>query len=287
MKTSGKSILVVLAFCIASYNLKAIDYISLEDASKKGLVRLEIKSKGGHLGDVILMKIKNTCDKILHLKLEAGRRLDSKNNNEQDILVTKPFEMVVSPNQISEEEVFGMCCQAHNSGPSQGSVYYIGTMANDTNLIRIAEYIDKNKYYTNYAAQEAVWAISDNSSIGSISGGTKAENSSLQQFVSKLTLRKIPPYSVSYIRERPEDMQGRVNKVEGVFDYSVKENGHVTIAIYNFSGELVQLLFADISHKKGDYKLYYTFRVGDLPQGQYYARMYLNGNSEKEMPIEF
>ena len=58
MKTSGKYFLVVLAFCITANKTKAIDNITLEDALRKRLIQLEIKSKGGHLGDVIEMKIK-------------------------------------------------------------------------------------------------------------------------------------------------------------------------------------------------------------------------------------
>jgi len=287
MKTSGKYFLVVLAFCITANKTKAIDNITLEDALRKRLIQLEIKSKGGHLGDVIEMKIKNVCTKALHLILETGRRLDSKNNNEQDILVTKPMEMEVVPNQVCNANVFGMCCQAHNMGPSSSSIYYIGTMPDDTNLIRIAEFINKYKYYTSAAAQEAVWTISDNSSIGSIATGTKSEINNLQHFVSKLTRRKIPPYQVSYVRENDREIQGTANKIEGVFEYSLNETGHVTIAIYDDSGELIQPLFYNISHVKGEYRIYITFRTGNLPQGEYYARMTINGKQGKELKIEF
>ncbi|MCE9538465.1 MAG: hypothetical protein K8R85_04500, partial [Bacteroidetes bacterium] len=76
-------------------------------------------------------------------------------------------------------------------------------------------------------------------------------------------------------------------KIDGIFDYSVPVNGKVTIGIYDANGHLVQLLFKDISHKKGECKLYYTFRTRDLNPGTYYARMNMDGNLQKEMKIEF
>jgi hypothetical protein len=61
-------------------------------------------------------------------------------------------------------------------------------------------------------------------------------------------------------------MQGTVNKTEGIFECSLYETGHVTIAIYNDSGQMAKLVFNDISHARGAYRIYFTFRTGNLPQ---------------------
>lgn len=286
MKSFNSINLIVLALSITEVPVFASAVFSIEEAAKKGLIKLSFKAKGGYTGDVIEMKIKNLTSKKIDLKIEAGRILDSKKNDEQDLLVTKSEQFFVDANQLRSINVFGMCCQAHNGAPQNNSDYEVGKLA-DTNLIKLACYIDKNKQYTNHTAQQAVWTISDNNSLASISGGDKEVVTALRNFVSKLTGRVIPPYDITYNRESDNHVIGRATKIEGIFDYSVPVNGKVTIGIYDANGRLVQLLFKDISHKKGECKLYYTFRTRDLNPGTYYARMNMDGNLQKEMKIEF
>ena len=286
MRTMKNIILVVFALSITLQRVVAMNCLSLEEASKKGWIKLSIKSKGGFIGQTIEMKIKNSCNQLLEFKLEAGRRLDSKNENLQDMLVTKPEEFALYPNQLKTICVYGMCCQAHKGCPLKDGDYTIGKMA-DSNLIKLAEFINKNKYYILFAAQQAVWTVSDKNSIGGISGGDKTEVDGLQKYVSQLTGRPIPKYIVDYAIESDREVMGRAKKIKGIFDYSLPANAHVTVAIYNSNGVLVQLLFKDMAHGKGDYKLYYTFRTARLEQGTYYARLNLDGRTEKEMKIEF
>jgi hypothetical protein len=259
--------------------------ISIEDAAKKGLIKLLIKSKGGYTGDVINMKIKNNTAAPIALKIEAGRKLDSKNDKEQDILITQAQELIVYGYQEKNVGVSGMCCQAHNSCPREKSEYSVGTMA-DSALIKLARYIDKNKYYQNQTAQQAVWAVSDNESIGGIYGGDKKIVEEIRTYVSLITGRPIPPYNITY-QQTGNSTIGHPFKIEGEMEYNLNTTGHVTIAIYNASGEMVQLLFKDIAHDKGPHKLYYTFRTKDLPSGTYYARATNEGRTENEVKIEF
>jgi hypothetical protein len=179
-----------------------------------------------------------------------------------------------------------MCCQAHNSSPQLNSEYGVGKMA-DSALIKLACFIDKNKKYTSYAAQEAVWTISDNYSLASIYGSDKEEENLFKKFVSILTGRPIPAYNITYLRENNTSVSGRASTIEGVFKYTVPHDGKVTIAIYDSNGKLVQLFANNYFHEKGDCKLFYTFKTRELNPGTYYAKMMMDGQVKNEMPIEF
>ena len=284
---SFKSInLIVLALSVTEVPAFASNCFSIEEASKKGLIKLSIKGKGGHTGDVIEMKIKNLTNRILDLKLEDGRILDSKKNNEQDLLVTRSEEFFVNANQQKTLNVFGMCCQAHNASPQYNSDYTFGKMA-DSNLIKLAYFIDTSKQYSSSTAQQAIWTISDNNSLASIWGGEKNSVIKFRNFVAKLTGREIPSYDITYLQENGNNVNGRATKIEGIFNYTVPVSGKVTIGIYDNSGHLVQLLFKDLGHDKGECKVYYTFRTGNLTPGTYYTRMHMDGTLQKEMKIEF
>ena len=232
------------------------------------------------------MKVQNLTNRKLDLKVEAGRRLDSKQQSEQDILVTEQQEFFVNANQTKSINVNGMCCQAHNAAPTAKHEYFVGRLA-DSSLIKLAMYIDKNKYYSNYSAQQSVWVVSDDNSIGSIDDGDKEIKNDLRNYVSKLTGKAIPLYDIRYQSGNDGSAMGRAVRIEGVFDYTLPATCHSTLAIYNERGEIVQVIFENLQSDKGEYKHYYTFRTKDLPQGTYYARVNADGLMQKEMKIEF
>ncbi len=286
MKSFKSISFIVLTLSVAEVPVFSSNSISIEEASKKGLIKFSIKGKGGFTGDVIEMKIKNLTNHKLDLKIEDGRILDSKKNNEQDLLVTRSEEFFVNANQLKTLNVFGMCCQAHNASPEYNSDFTFGKLA-DSNLIKLAYFIDTSKQYSNSTAQQAVWTLSDNNSLASICGGEKDIVIKFRNFVSKLTGREIPSYDITYLQEGRNNVNGRATKIDGVFDYTVPVSGKVTIGIYDKDGHLVQLLFKDFGHDKGKCKLYYTFRTKDLIPGIYYARMHMEGVLQNEMKIEF
>jgi hypothetical protein len=286
MKSFRSINLIVLVLSITEVPVFTSKACSVEDAAKKGLIKLSIKGKGGYIGDVIEMRIQNLTNKKLDLSLEAGQILDSKKNCEQDILVTQTQNFSVIANQQKILNVWGMGCQAHNAAPQNNSDFAIGKLA-DSPLIKLANYIDENKKYTSYTAQQAIWTISDNNSLASISGGDKNEVNNFQNFVSKITGRTIPSYTITYTQENDNNVIGKVTKVEGTFDYTVLLSGKVTIGIYDSNGHLVQSLIQDVPHTKGKCKLHYIFKTQDLAPGAYYAKMNMNGKVEQEMEIEF
>jgi hypothetical protein len=277
---------LMLASTITSESLFAFNELNIEDAAKKGLVKLTIKGKGGYTGDVIEMKVLNNTNQSLSLSINSGLRLDSKEESQQDILVTKDQNIFLAAKQQHSFNIFGMCCQAHNSAPEKNSIYAFGKAA-DSNLVKLASFINKNNYCSSYTAQQAVWVISDDNSIASIVDGTQEDVNRLRKYVSELTGKPIPIYNVFYRQQNSADLRGEVNRIEGVFSYSLNINNKVTIGIYDTSGKLIQLLFQQRPHESGDYKLYYTFQTSNLPEGTYYARMSMDGAVMKEEKIEF
>lgn len=276
----------ILATTITAESVFAFNELNIEDAVKKGWVKLIIKGKGGHTGDVIEMKILNNTNQPLSLNVNSGLRLDSKDESQQDILVTKDQDVYLSAKQQRSFNIFGMCCQAHNSSPVKNSVYTIAGSV-DSNLVKLARYINQNDYCSSLTGQEAVWVISDNNSIASIVDGKKEDVNKLREYVSKITGRPIPLYNVYYKQQNSADIRGEVNKIEGTFSYSLNINNHVTIGIYDNAGKLIQVIFQQRPHESGDYKLYYTFKTKDLPAGTYYAKMSMDGTVMKEEKIEF
>lgn len=274
------------AFARASAGAHAENSISIEEAVRKNLVNAKISGKGGHTGEVIRIKLKNNKSHPATYSMEAGRRLDSETNSEQDILVTKPVTMALLPNETKTFNVFGMCCQAHNASPDSGSVFSIGKMA-DTSLVKLATFIDQNKWYKNSIAQYAVWIVSDNNDMESI-GGDDPVSKKLQLFVSKLTGKTIPKYKTEYEqRNNGTAFYSHPAKISGTFEYEIYTNGLVTFGIYDAQGHVVEMFFTEIPRDKGFYVFNYEFKTSDLPKGDYFARLRLDGQVKKEQKFSF
>jgi hypothetical protein len=260
--------------------------MSIEEAVKKGLIKVIIKSKGGYTGNIITMKVANVSNGTLSLKVETGRRLDSKDDTQQDILITKHEDIMLASGKQQSYNIFGMCCQAHNSSPREKADYSIGKMA-DSNLVKIAEFIEKNKYFENFTAQQAVWTISDNNSIANIEDGDKEVVTDLRKYVSLITGRPIPTYDLIYKQQNDDHVLGRAVRIEAICDFSLNLENKVTMGIYNSEGRLVQLIFEKQAHSKGNYKIFYTFKTLNLPAGKYYTRVMTEGAVLKEDLVEF
>lgn len=281
-----KKIFFTLIFLTTSLiSFSADESIFIETAMKKGLLSVKIFGKGGYLGDVIGMKIKNLQNHPVAFSVEAGRRLDSKDSVQQDILITKSVTMSLLANETQTVTISGMCCQAHNHSPMKDEVYRIGKMA-DSNLIKIARFIDENKWYDNYIAQNAVWIISDNERMENI-GGEDEVSKKLQQFVSKLTGKPIPKYRINYESDTASAFSGRAEKISGTFEYDLFNYGTVTFGIYDKDGHAVQMFFNEVPKNVGHHVFNYEFKTSYLPKGNYYARLRLDGQVIKEEKFTF
>ena len=261
--------------------------MSVEDAIKNKLVTVSIKGVGGYTGDVIAIKMKNLFDHVVTMGVEAGRRLDSQNQKDQDILVNRAVTLSLMPHESKTFLVSGMCCQAHHAGPTNKSEFSIGKMA-DTNLVKLARYIDLNKWHSNSIAQKAVWVVSDNNPMEDI-GGYDPVSKKLQAFITKLTGKEIPKYKVEY--EHTEDggavYSGVPASIKGTFEYQTYTNGLVTFGIYDAAGHVVQMFFADVPREQGFYIFDYEFKTSNLPSGTYFARFRFDGQVRQEQKFTF
>lgn len=263
------------------------EVISVEEAVKKGWVRMSMSAKGGHVGNVMKMKMENLSTRNLDLKLEAGRRLDSRDSSEQDILVARQENFALAPKEKKQLTVAGFCCQAHNSSPDSGDVFGVGKMADDK-LVKLAQFIDQKKMYNSSSAQDAVWVLSDNNPIESIYG-EDAFTKELREYVSKLSGKPVPKYTVKYESSAGDAaaFSNRAMEIAGDFDYELFGNGTVTFGIYDKDNRLVEAFFADRPQNKGRYAFRYSFKASDLPKGTYYAKLRVDGQLRKEQKFEF
>lgn len=246
--------------------------ISIENAYKSGLIKFKIKGTGTYKGNCLKISFKNNSDDSLFLQLEAGRRLDSRNNTEQDILVIKDQIFVLSGHQKKEFNVYGFCCQASNHAPGKDSIFSIGKIA-DVDLVRLSAFCNINKF-TDNETQNAVWCISDKRPLASI----PESNENLRKFVSKITKEEIPWYQIEYEKSSSNTViSDKVERISGNITYTLNKNDFYKIELRDAKGNLVQNYTNKKLAEKGTYDYWFDMQVTNYPKGKYFIHIY-NGD---------
>lgn len=282
MKQITCILIILLVFTSAARSQDSI--ITLGEANKKGWISIDIKGKGGYTGNVILMKIKNLFSGKRKIKIEAGRRLDSKEQSEQDILIVRSLVCDLNPGDEKELNIYGMCCQMHNAAPQPKSEFGLGEMAS-LNLVSLANFIDSKSYFESYAAQHAVWVLSDSCRIESIMCSDKNEQMNLQQFVAKILDIPVPWYTLEYAKDTTRLFSNRPVKMFGEIEFSLFTNAEVSMGLYDSKGFLRKQIFVGLAQNPGTYTKSFIINVASLPKGIYYTRIFADGNMVIERKI--
>ena len=211
---------LLLSACLAlSLNATARhQQMSLQQAIFRHLITSKVMSTGAYQGFCMYIQLGNRGQDSLILTLEAGRCLNSLDDQFQDILVTKEEVIVLSRLQIKKIKVKGYCCQASNRCPNANAVYGINKLA-DSNLVCIARYLSRSNYPP-AIEQMAVWSISDKYSIASVCDNRDNSFLELRQYLANLKGEKLPWYTIqcySYVYRHgaittfPQFLKGKLN----------------------------------------------------------------------------
>lgn len=282
MKTKTK-IVLALAILLASNAFALKDTVSIQKAFNSKFIKLDISGKGGYQGHCISMKIKSQFKDSLLVYIEAGRRLDSKDSTQQDILIVKDLFVILLPNQEKSVDVTGFCCQAHNGAPLAKSIFFVGELA-EKNLFDLGRYLNTAKLNDN-SIQNAVWSISDNNELSSVVDDGSAEVGRLRKFLAKLKGIEMPWYNIFYKKVKNQVFSGEPERVTGNFDYYISDFSVVIVNIRDEKGTIVKSFPVGSSVARGSYVYNLDWYTNGAPKGKYTIYAYENGRKLKELPI--
>lgn len=258
-------LLFVISFLRAKHQV-----LTLEKASKTHIIKFKIKGTGIYKGDCLKLSLDNNIKDSLIILLEPGHRLDSKNNDEQDILVLKEQFFVLGGYQHKEFKVNGFCCQASNHSPRKDSAFKLGAKA-DANLVSLAQYCNQHTYFREGDLQNAVWCVSDKRPIASISEG----NEELRKFVSKITKCEIPWYQIEYEKANSySEISDRVERISGNVNYDITKTDVFRIELRDAKGHLLQNYTDKKPSEIGNHDYWFDMQVSHYPKGEYYIHFY-------------
>ncbi len=187
-----RNILIGLVFIGLNLQAKR-QQLSLQNALDKKIVSVKVYSLGTYQGYCIKMELKNLSSDSLEITIEAGRRLNSIDEKNQDILVVKEEIIMLKKFEGKYIQVKGYCCQAHNQSPNVGANYNANKLA-DTKLVLLARYLNVYNYKAD-TEQQAIWAISDNNNTANVSAANDSLILPLRNLVATIKGEPIPWYT--------------------------------------------------------------------------------------------
>ncbi len=204
------------------------------------------------------MELKNNTNAPLKVELEEGYMMEPVESGYQALLMTKPMVITLQPKSGSKQFLYAMCTQISMSSPNSTIKYKVGKKAPDA-LLKLAQLIAK-KNYQNFGAQQAVWSISDNSPILSISGSSKDMENDLQKFVADLK-------GVDLEKLKRENHGKDLAAIMSVYNgkksdrnivFKTDTSSTVSVGYYNEQGELIKPLFENTLFKDGQHSIRYN-----------------------------
>lgn len=261
------------------------DTVSVQKAFESHLIKVDIQGKGGYQGSCISMSLTSEHNEPMVIYVEAGRRLDSKDSTQQDILVVQDLFVSLPAKQKKKVDVTGYCCQAHNHAPAEKSVFFVGQLA-DKNLYDLGRYLNTARKLNPGSIQNAIWSISDNNELSSVTDDGSEEVGKLRRFLAKLKNIEMPWYNIFYKKKKGVLFSGEPEKVTGSLSYYINDYSQVIVNIRDIKGSIVKNFPVGNQVERGNHIFYLDWNVGSMPKGMYVLFLYENGRKLKELPIK-
>jgi len=243
--------------------------LSLKKALELNVVKASAQSLGGHADYCMNMNLKNLISDSLIIIVEAGRRLNSIDDQNQDILITKEEIIVLMKHEDKWFRVKGYCCQANNHSPATNAKYDINTLA-DSNLVKLARYLNSNSFDTN-VEQQAIWAISDKKPTAQITAKNDSLLVPLRQLVANLKDEPLPWYTIisKTIVFSGGSMETYPLWLRGKLSYTNDKDCYTTLHILNNKGEEVCQIIKQWALTGGEHIFDLNIPLKGLAKGKY------------------
>lgn len=254
--------------------------ISIQKAIEQGIIKASLKGTGGHSGDVVKLSALNLLNDSVYIIIEAGRKLDSEKEDEQDIMIMKPTLFALSKKEKKETVLNGYCCQATNHSPTSNSNFKVGKMG-DSSFVRLSKVIAK-KQYSKSDIQNAVWCLSNNYPVSNVSKSL----TDLREFLAVEKGVPDPWYQTEMVV--PDDgriTNNQVSKIYGNMTYFLRNDCALTIQLLDRNGHLIQTFSSNKLLQRGTYDYWFELSVTNFPKGKYFVRVM--GDTQEVMKKEF
>jgi hypothetical protein len=262
--------IILIGLLVVSIKLQAFHrYMNLQKAVDTKNVEVCITSLGIYKGRCIQMILKNRTQESLIILVEPGRRLNSVDDKNQDILIVQEELIVLSKREEKNFTVKGYCCQASNRCPYKGARFSVNKMA-EINLVKIARFLNTHAF-EDELEQNAVWSISDDRPATTVTSMKDTLGNELREMVASIKGEKLPWYTL--YSKKYQYSGGTISVIpillRGQLIYSNDKENYVTLTVKNQQGKEVCQLKSEWMKADALGKYRVELPITNLAKGKY------------------
>jgi hypothetical protein len=282
-------LIVLVSFIIYTPKDKPKKFLSIEKAIKEKLVEASFSGLGGYQGECMELNITSLMPKDTIIRIEPGRRLVAQDSTLQDILIVKEIQLFLASGETKQVNLFGFCCQATDHAPGRSDAFDVGFMM-DSSFILLSEFLGNTNLPLN-VMQSAIWVLSNNHSINSISNENENDRpkmKELYQLIAKIKKIKyeFPWYSLKYKPDTAQLFSNRPVKMIGEFEYTISNPSNVDLVIRTPQNKFVKNIFVNRPHNPDNYTYRFTFDVSAMSKGKYFMILYVDNQQKIKKEFE-
>lgn len=256
--------------------------LTLGEALDQRLVSVEPVSLGGHSGDCVALHIQNHSMRPMTLSLPAGTVFEPANGEDQSLVVPVERQLALSGRSSETLPAAAFCTEMGDASPAEEGGFALGRTANPL-LDSLFGYLALHPSLASEhnVLQNAIWAITDNSDVGSIYAEGQPEVTKFREWICKLTGRENVWYNT--VLDTRLDEERRIVRtavsVQGQVMLNRRESLTLQGHVENEQGEVVWSFERANRLPAGTLRFRFSLEVEGWQSGGY-ALVYKSGTEE-------
>jgi hypothetical protein len=211
--------------------------INLEKAISDKLISVNFVSNGQYAGKSIIAEMRNLTATAIKICVPAGTYFQAPSDKEQDLLIPQDEYFALFSNQKKSITLNGFCTNLANKSPKEGGKFKLAADKTPKEMAKLLTFL-KGKKYEDHTLQDAIWSITNQSSVSSVYGEDAPGIESLRKHLFEITKQKETWYTSPQTIEVLED--GTINRetasIKGDLIYTTKKGAKVHSEVVNPEG---------------------------------------------------
>lgn len=272
------SLFCILLLFFFSNNSDVNSKIDILTAIQQAKVKVNTtgNDKSTHYHEPMKMTIENNTFNALNVSIPAGTLFYPKDQAEQTLIAVDEIYAKLLPKESKSILLKAMCTEPWDRAGSDASIYTAKKNTNDT-LVKLANYISKQKYFTS-CGQGAVWTLVKRNSLSNVYGADTIEQKNLRKFLADNAGLKINSkeelndYRYNYyVPPTPKET------LSGYFQFGMQSPHHIQVAMFDTTGILVRELFNQTNFiPKKNEKIAYKFDFEVYTHDKYFVKLIID-----------
>ncbi|MFN5415797.1 MAG: hypothetical protein ACK5B9_01995 [Flavobacteriia bacterium] len=230
-------IFVVFAFNKRSNNVGELEVITLEQALKENLLTATFQANGNYSGNSLACKMKNLKTKSYKIVIPAGTYFMAPSTDEQDLIIPQEEFFVLKTNESKSIVLNGYCCNLSNHAPTEDGKFTLIPSKAPKEMPKLLAFL-KGKKYENHTLQDAIWAVTNKSSVTNVYGTDAKAVEALRKELFALTGQKEDWYQSPQQTTVNEDrsINRETASISGDLEYEAKKGSKVHTEVFSPEG---------------------------------------------------